>query len=42
MFQWEALLNTSGKFIITKIYPPNHQRSMSVYEVDTGKEFFRR
>ncbi|EKD32735.1 MAG: hypothetical protein ACD_76C00156G0002 [uncultured bacterium] len=31
---------TSGKFIITKIYTPEHQKSMSVYEVDLGKEFF--
>ena len=31
---------TSGKFIITKIYTPEHQRSMSTYEADPGKEFF--
>jgi hypothetical protein len=31
---------TSGKFVITKIYTPEHQRSMSVNEVDPGKEFF--
>jgi len=30
---------TSGKFIITKIYPPEHQKSMNKYEVDEGKEF---
>ncbi len=32
---------TSGKFIITKIYTPEHQKSMSKYEVDFGKEFFK-
>ncbi len=31
---------TSGKFIITKIYTPDHQKSMSTYEVEKGKEFF--
>jgi hypothetical protein len=31
---------TSGKFIITKIYTPEHQKAMSTYEVDAGKEFF--
>jgi len=31
---------TSGKFIITKIYSPEHQHSMSVNEVDPGKEYF--
>lgn len=31
---------TSGKFIITKIYPPGHQKSMSIHEVESGKEFF--
>lgn len=31
---------TSGKFVITKIYTPEHQKSMSKYEVDVGKEFF--
>ncbi len=31
---------TSGKFIITKIYSPEHQKSMSENEVDEGKEFF--
>jgi hypothetical protein len=31
---------TSGKFIITKIYTPEHQKNMSRYEVDVGKEFF--
>lgn len=31
---------TSGKFIITKVYTPEHQRSMSRYEVDPGKEYF--
>lgn len=30
---------TSGKFIITKIYTPEHQRSMSRCEADEGKEF---
>jgi hypothetical protein len=30
---------TSGKFIITKIYTSEHQKSMSKYEVDPGKEF---
>lgn len=30
---------TSGKFIITKIYNPEHQRSMSRCEADEGKEF---
>jgi hypothetical protein len=30
---------TSGKFIITKIYTPEHQKSMNKYEVDEGKEF---
>lgn len=31
---------TSGKFIITKIYTPEHQQSMCRYEVSPGKEFF--
>ena len=31
---------TSGKFIINKLYPPEHQKSMSIYEVEPGKEFF--
>ena len=31
---------TSGKFIITKIYTLEHQKSMSTYEVDSGKEYF--
>jgi hypothetical protein len=31
---------TSGKFMITKIYTAEHQRSMSINEVDAGKEFF--
>ena len=31
---------TSGKFIITKIYSPEHQKAMSLHEVDPGKEFF--
>ncbi len=30
---------TSGKFIITKIYTPDHQRSMSINEVDKGNEY---
>ncbi len=30
---------TSGKFIITKIYPPEHQRAMSTHEVEAGKEY---
>jgi hypothetical protein len=30
---------TSGKFRIIKIYTPEHQRSMSKYEVDVGKEY---
>ena len=30
---------TSGKFKITKIYSPEHQKNMSNYEVDAGKEF---
>lgn len=30
---------TSGKFVITKIYDPSHQRSMSTHEPGTGKEF---
>ncbi|MFA4906725.1 MAG: hypothetical protein WC602_00450 [archaeon] len=32
---------TSGKFTITKIYPPEHQKSMSKYEVDPGNGFFK-
>ena len=32
---------TSGRFIITKIYTPEHMKSMSRYEVDPGKEFFK-
>ncbi|MFH0829490.1 MAG: hypothetical protein V1907_04970 [Candidatus Kerfeldbacteria bacterium] len=32
---------TSGKFIITKIYSPEHQREMSIQEVDAGKSFFQ-
>lgn len=31
---------TSGKFIITKIYTPEHQKAMSKYEVREGNEFF--
>ncbi|MFH1780108.1 MAG: hypothetical protein ABH803_03115 [Candidatus Micrarchaeota archaeon] len=31
---------TSGKFIIIKLYSPEHQKAMSVNEVDSGKEFF--
>ncbi|MCD4762016.1 hypothetical protein K8R32_03600 [bacterium] len=30
---------TSGKFKITKIYTPEHQKNMSTYEVSAGKEF---
>lgn len=30
---------TSGKFIITKIYTPEHQKSMNRYEVEKGKEY---
>jgi len=30
---------TSGKFIITKIYSPEHQQTMSREEVDPGKEY---
>ncbi|USN53437.1 MAG: hypothetical protein H6760_04760 [Candidatus Nomurabacteria bacterium] len=30
---------TSGKFIITKIYSPEHQRTMSTIEVSEGKEY---
>lgn len=30
---------TSGKFVITKIYSPEHQRSMSFNEVNPGQEF---
>lgn len=33
---------TSGKFIITQIYDPEHQRAMSTYEVDKGKEYFKK
>jgi len=32
---------TKGKFIITKIYLPSHQRSMSINETNKGKEFFK-
>lgn len=35
-----AAKTTSGKFIITKIYTPEHQRLMSQEEVDPGKEYF--
>ncbi|MGD0729363.1 MAG: hypothetical protein ABR981_04780 [Candidatus Micrarchaeaceae archaeon] len=31
---------TSGKFVITKIYTPEHQKSMSRYEPKEGKEYF--
>lgn len=31
---------TTGKFTITKIYSPAHQRSMSENEVGAGKEYF--
>jgi hypothetical protein len=31
---------TSGKFKIIKIYTPEHQKSMSIHEVDPGKEYF--
>ncbi|MBI5733563.1 MAG: hypothetical protein HY973_01280 [Candidatus Kerfeldbacteria bacterium] len=34
-----ATNTTSGKFIITKIYTPDHQRSMSLNEVDEGCEY---
>lgn len=30
---------TSGKFKITQIYSPEHQRNMSTYEVNPGNEF---
>ena len=30
---------TSGKFIITKIYSPEHQKNMCKYEVDEGKGY---
>ena len=33
---------TSGKFVITKVYNPEHQHNMSTYEVDAGKEFFQK
>jgi len=32
---------TSGKFIITKIYTPEHQREMSIHEVDAGKSYYK-
>ncbi len=32
---------TSGKFTITKIYTPEHQHSMSIYEAREGSEFFK-
>jgi len=32
--------STSGKFAITKIYSPEHQKSMSTHEVDAGKAYF--
>ncbi len=31
---------TSGRFIITKVYSPEHQKSMCLNEVSKGKEFF--
>jgi len=31
---------TSGKFIITKIYPPEYQKQISKFEVSPGKEYF--
>jgi hypothetical protein len=31
---------TSGKFVIIKIYTPEHQKSVSIHEVDEGKEYF--
>lgn len=31
---------TSGKFIITKLYTPEHQCSMSTHEASAGNEFF--
>ena len=30
---------TSGKFVITQIYTPEHQKSMSMYEVDDDKKY---
>lgn len=33
---------TSGKFVITKIYTPEHQREMSIHEVDAGKSYFEK
>lgn len=30
---------TSGKFVITKIYTPEHQKSMSKHEPPEGKEY---
>lgn len=30
---------TSGKFVITKLYSPEHQRTMSTLEVSAGKEY---
>lgn len=29
----------SGKFVITKIYDPDHQKAMSTHEVEEGKAF---
>lgn len=33
-------LCTTGKFVITKIYSPEHQQSMSTYETPEGKSYF--
>jgi len=32
---------TSGKFIITKLYSPEHQKQMSIHEVPEGCEFLK-
>ncbi len=32
---------TSGKFIITKVYSPEYQKQISMWEVDEGKGYFR-
>jgi len=31
---------TTGKFVITKIYPPDYQRLVSTFEAKPGKEYF--
>ncbi len=32
---------TSGKFTISKIYPPDYQKQISIFETDPDKQYFQ-